>query len=234
MKVISKKSNRRLVKNGEYEVIQIWNDGTSQTYHEGKCEIDGIGYYKVDEFTTINGGDLPKIRFEQDRNYFKDLKKGDILVSKYDVGKSFVQDQMYLVEGIKTIQHQRKWGIASENYIKFQGFPRWYKFSPWRFKLLSKDKAREISLDEILSDKKSPTILERKKRSIDSVENKNSLLLKILSTSIIDKYRNNLDVLDWAIQKNGSKYGVSREDFDHLMNIPLKDIIKQIDEELVK
>lgn len=39
MKVISKKSSRKLVKGGEYEVIQIWNDGTGQKYHEGKCEI---------------------------------------------------------------------------------------------------------------------------------------------------------------------------------------------------
>ncbi len=235
MKVISKKSTRRLVKGGVYNVIQIWNDGTSNPYREGKCEIEDIGYScKTEDFTNEDGTPIGSVKFEVKRdNYFSDLKNGDILVSKYDAGKSFVKDQMYVVEDTKEISknHTGIYGNRTtvSRYVKFQGFPRWYKFSPWRFQPLPKERVREISLDEILLNKKSPTITKRENRSIDSIENRDALLIKILSNSVSDKYRKNLGVIDWAVEKIGNKYGVQKKDFDHLLEVPLKDILKQID-----
>lgn len=229
MKIISKKSTTRLVKGGEYEVIQIWNDGTSGIYLEGKCVIDGIGRVNVNDFEMPDGSPVNRVKIEIKREYFEDLKKGDILISNYDVGKSFIKNQMYLVEDTKSISTPTKYGrISTSKFIKFQGFPRWYKFSSWRFRQLPQDKAREISLDEILLDKKSPTVTKRQKRSIDTIENKNKLLIKVLAESICGKYRNNLSVMDWTIQKVGNKFGIEEKDFDHLMKMSLEDVIKLV------
>jgi hypothetical protein len=229
MRVISKKSTTRLVKGGEYEITQIWNDGDSK-YMEGRCIIKDIGTFEVKDFIMTDGSPIGRMKIEVKREYFSDLKKGDIIVSNYDVGKSFVKDQMYVVEDTKSTTTPTEYGrMSTTNYIKFEGFPRWYIFNSWKFRQLTKEKAREISIDGILSSKKPPTITKRPKRSIDVLENKDEILIKVLSESICGKYRNNLGVVDWAVEKVGNKFGIQKKDFDHLMKMSLEDIIKIVD-----
>ncbi len=235
MKVISKKSTTRLVKGGQYEVDQIWNDGESTSYMEGKCNIRGIGTFSVNAFILLDGSDLPKIKKVKSRIEFSDLKKGDILVPNRST-KTLVKDKYYVISELKEeskikLLYGGRQALTNIEYVKFEGFPRWVVYSQWKFGLVSKDISRNISINDILGESKSPVIRKKHKRSFDSLseEDKSKSLVEILCYSMVDKYRNNLSVIDWAINKTGIKYGVNYEDFENVLNLPFKDIIKLID-----
>ena len=232
MKVISKKSTKKLVKGGEYEIFQLWNDGSSRSrYLEGSFEIKGLGRFKVDDFHLQDGSPLPKSIISHDRDFSHSLRKGSVLVPNRDLGKSFIKGKMYVVEDIKFQNRTLQYGgrVVQDKYLKFQGFKRWYKFNYWNFDLLPIEKHREISLSEILDSKKSPIIINKSKRSFDDVDNKDQFLIQILFGSIADKYRNNLNILDWAVSKTGSKYGIVKSDFDGLMNEKIIDLVNKFD-----
>ena len=54
-------------------------------------------------------------------------------------------------------------------------------------------------------------------------------LVKALAKSILDGYRHELDVIDWACQKSAARLKVSREDYKQLLKMPLKDILKFVE-----
>jgi hypothetical protein len=51
----------------------------------------------------------------------------------------------------------------------------------------------------------------------------------MLSKSIIDVNRHHLSILDWACQKSGSYLKITPDDYETLLNMPLKDILKIIE-----
>jgi len=46
--------------------------------------------------------------------------------------------------------------------------------------------------------------------------------------SATDRYRNQKSVLDWAVEKTGSKYSLKIEDFDPILELSLKSILEII------
>lgn len=239
MIVICKKATKKMVKGLRYEVLNLWNDGNSQRWQEGKIEILGFGRFVVGNFTDIDGKPIPKIKILNPlprvvNLEFSDLKKGDILVCKSDHYKTIAKDAMYKIESLKEVTTQKMgWNKQpynnTERTIKLEGIPRSIKFKSWVFRKLTSEESREISLNKILHDEDVKVVTDSKIRKIDLVMNKNLELVKNLSKSVIDENRHHLSILDWACYKTGSSMGIVKEDYNELVNMSLKDILELIE-----
>jgi signal peptidase I len=234
MIVICKKDTKRLIKGVRYEVQNLWNDGTNQRWIEGKIEIKGIGRFLVNNFTDTNGNNLPKINVISPTTLnhhtnikFEDVKKGDILVCISDGYKTMIKGGMYKVEDKQENIYNKTTWIKKERYIKFFGIKRRLKFNSWRFRNLTPEEIREISLKNILDGEEAEVITTTKLRKIDMVADKEIELVNILCKSILDDNRHHLSVLDWAIKKSGSGMGINTEDYEPIMNLTISQILEK-------
>ena len=239
MIVICKRPTKRLVKGVRYETGSLYNSGNNARWQEGTVEILGIGRFSVDNFTDINGSPLPKSDIiVQPTNIeqltFEQLSKGDILVCTSDNYKTLGKGCMYQIEDLETKSEQRiGWNKQPythiEKKIKFVGIPRILKFSPWRFRKLSPQEAREISLNSVLHGEEPAIVKSKDIRKIELVANKDAELMSALSKSIIDINRHHLSIIDWACQKSSTNLGITPEDYTTILNMSLKDILEKIE-----
>jgi hypothetical protein len=239
MIVICKRPTKRLVKGVRYETGSLYNSGSNQRWQEGTVEILGIGRFSVDNFTDTNGNPLPKTDIivqptSIEQLTFEQLSKGDILVCTSDNYKTLGKGCMYQIEELKSISSQRmRWNKQTythvEKTIKFVGIPRTLKFSNWRFRKLSAQEAREISLNSVLHDEEPSIVKSKDIRKIELVANKDAELMGMISKSIIDPNRHHLSIIDWACQKSGANLGINPSDYDTLLNMSLKDILEKIE-----
>ena len=239
MIVICKKPTKRLVKGVRYETGSLYNSGNNQRWQEGTVEILGIGRFVVDNFTTTDGNPLPKTNIVVQPTHleqltFEQLTKGDILVCTSDSYKTLGKGCMYQIEELKSVSSQ-KMGWNKQPYthveksIKFVGIPRTLKFSPWRFRKLSAQEAREISLNSVLHGEEPVIVKSKDIRKIELVANKELELMSALSKSIIDPNRHYLSIIDWACQKSGENLGITSDDYTTILNMSLKDILEKIE-----
>ena len=240
MKVISKKNTKRLLKGHQYEVVRLWNDG-SNNWRDGDIKLKEFNsIFSVKNFTDINGNQIPSINYsatDVTNNYlyfkFENVKKGDILVCESDAYKTFIKGGMYKIEKTITINTTRR-NYNSQlfqtkiNYIKFVGIKRKFKFNGFTFRKLTIDESRKISLSQILDNEDSKVILKNNKRNIDLVDDKDDVLLKILSKSILDDNRHHLSIIDWACAKKGEKLSIEKSDYEPYLNMTLKEILEKI------
>jgi len=239
MIVICKRPTKRLVKGVRYETGSLYNSGNNQRWREGTVEILGIGRFSVDNFTDINGSPLPKTDIivplaQVETLKFEDLKKGDILVCTSDNYKTLGKGCMYQIEELKSISSQRMgWNkqpyTHTEKTIKFVGIPRTLKFSSWRFRKLTPQETREISLNSVLHGEEPVIVKSKDIRKIELASNKDLELMNMLSKSIIDPNRHHLSIIEWACQKSGTNMGVTSDDYSDLLNMSLKDILEKIE-----
>jgi len=241
MIAICKRPTKRLVKGARYEIDSIWNDGTSQRWLEGRLYIKGIGRFRVDNFTDIDGKELPKIQKVNPvqttfsaRLKFEDLKVGDILVCDSGNYKTLVEGGMYQIEKLidksatRTGYNGSTWTHRDEN-VKFIGVARTLKFNSWNFRRLSAEETREMSLNEILYDQAAPVIKNKPKKKIDLMPNKEKILVDILFKAVVDPNRHAITIPEWACQKTAPKLELELLDFENLMEMPLKDILKMME-----
>ncbi len=236
MIAICKRPTKRLVKGARYKIDSIWNDGSSQRWLEGKIFISGIGRFTVGNFTDENGNELPKIKMVSPvpqvvHLKFEDLKEGDILICKSGNYKSLVEGGMYRIEKlIDNSRTQTGWNgnawIKHDHKIKFVGVKRSLTFSAWSFRKLTSEESRDISLLSLLEGKEAPVIKEKPAKKIDLMPNKNEVLVDILFRAVTDVNRHAITIPEWACQKTAPKMELDVSDFDSLMDLPLKDVIK--------
>lgn len=239
MIVICKKPTKKLIKGVRYESGSLWNDGTNQRWLEGKIEILGAGRFSVDSFTDTNGNPLPKTNIIVARTFtpelkFEDLTKGDILVCTSDGYKTLGKGCMYQIEDLsltsKTIPGWNGQPYTSrQEKVKFVGIPRTMRFSPWRFRKLTSQETREISLNSVLHGKEPSIVKSKDIRKIELVSNKELELMSMLSKSIIDPNRHHLSILDWTCQKSGTNLGITPDDYSDILNMTLKEILEKIE-----
>lgn len=238
MIVICKKGTKRLIKGHRYEVEGLWNDGTNQSWMEGKLSIKDIGRFSVSGFTDAYGNEVPNINIIKSlpsttRLTFNSLKKGDIIVCKTDRYTLFAKGCMYKISDLSRVTKKLKnWQVVEYEHhtdrIKFEGINRWIKFSGYDFRSLTTEEQRENSLNSVLLGK-DPDFIKSKQRKIELVPNKNVALMQTISKSILDSNRHHLSILEWAIEKIGSPLKVNETDYSHLMDMKLSDILKLID-----
>jgi hypothetical protein len=235
MIVVCKRPTKRLIKGVRYEVENLWNDGTSQRWVEGRVDIKDVGKFCIANFVDENGNELPKIKIVKplapiQRMVFSDLKEGDILVCTSDNYKTLLKGGMYRIEKLHSISTQKTgWNNMPHNYteqhIKFEGVTRKLKFNTWTFRQLNSEESREISLNTLLHDDEAPVIKSQNIKKIDLMSNKDTVLMEILSKSIIDPNRHHLTIPEWACEKVASKLSLEVSDFDYLMDMSLRDIL---------
>ncbi len=238
MIVIYKKGTRNVIKGVRYEATEIYNDGTSAQWAEGRLVIKGIGRYLVKNFTDVSGNPIPKVKIDSnapsERLDFNAIKVGDILVCKTDRYKCLSKDCKYRVEKLMSqeIEHTSYSGRKYTTHIqkiRFEGINQTYSFWGFNFRKLSTAEAREISIGSLFGEKSE--IIKKVGRKIDMVSDKNLTLMSFLSESILDKKRHHLSILDWACQKNGNQFSVDTSDYKDLLDMKLSDILKLIDHE---
>ena len=235
MIVVALKNTTKLVKGSRYEVYQLNN---SPTTRRSRVWIKGLGGYDVKGFSDTNGNPLPKIDIkpafvEITRLEFESIKKGDIIVCNSNGYKTLVPNAKYKIADLREDKVEyTAWngvkGTRSYPKIKFEGVNRWFDFNSWNFRGLSTEEMREISLSQVLEGKEPEIIKTDKLRKIDHVKNKDKELILYLSKAIFDANRNNLDIIGWA-SKLGSKMGIERNDYDSLLELPLKEIIEKFE-----
>ena len=236
MVIVALKNTTKLVKGARYEVYQLNNSTTG--YRRNRVWIKGLGGYDVKGFSDTNGNPLPQIDIkptfvEIPKLEFESLKKGDLIVCNSNGYKTLVPNAKYKITDLKVDKVEyTAWngtkGVRNYPKVKFEGVNRWFDFSYWKFRGLSTEEIREISLSQVLEGKDPEIIKTDKLRKIDHVKNKDKELILYLSKAIFDSNRNNMDIIGWA-SKMGSKMGIERKDYDYLLNLPLKEIIEKFE-----
>ncbi len=235
MIVIAKKNSTKIIKGCRYEVHSLYN---SPVQRRNYVYISGFGRYKVDNFTDTNGNPLPKTDIigtsdKISRLDFSELKVGDILVCNTSRYKTMIEGAKYKIEKLIVNEVEFKsWngtkGIRKEQKIKFEGVKRTLDFSSWSFRSLNPEETREMSLNSILDGKEPEIIKTDKLRKIDHSVNKEKDLILYLSKSIFDRNRHHLSIIEWAARL-GSKMSIEVSDYDELLQMPLKDILKKLE-----
>jgi len=235
MIIVCKRPTKRLVKGVRYEVENLWNDGSNQRWLEGKVGIKGIGRFSVGNFTDETGSEVQKVNIvkpvQAPRHLkFSELKEGDILVCTSDNYKTLLKGGMYRIEKVlseptRKMDYRGAFHIFTEERVKLEGVSRKLKFTPWCFRKLNSEESREISLNEILNGEEAPVIKSKDIRKIDMMPGKDKVLIDILAKSIIDPNRHHLTIPEWGCDKVASKLSLIVSDFDHLMDLPLREIL---------
>jgi hypothetical protein len=239
MIVISKISNKKLLKDHRYEVKNLWNGGSNQKWLEGKIELE-FGRYSVDYFTDSSGLPIGKIDYKSviTPKYinFEDVSVGEILVCNSEHYKTMAKGSMYKIEKLKCIETERVgWGgkkfIHTEKTIKFEGLSRKLKFNGYSFRKLTPEENREISLNSILNNEFPKIVKTSDIRAIEFVPNKNKTLMEVISKTILDSNRHHLSIVDWSCQKTGEKLRIKKDDFNDLLEMKLSDILTLIEKQ---
>jgi hypothetical protein len=233
MRVKSIVDTRKLVKGQIYDAVGLINDPKNPPRSSWIAETIFIskGYnverFNANHFVLESGAPIPKTNISLPDEYkaleFGDIKIGDILVYKSENLKSLIKGGKYIVED------KKKKGYSGS--VKFKGVKRWLYFNSWKFRLASKSEIREDSLLQILEGKKSGVIEKEPDSRIDSTgDKKNKNLIEFLSKSIINSNRHGMDVIDWTIKKEAKNWKLKREDYDKIIDLPLREVLKMIDE----
>jgi hypothetical protein len=234
MKVISKKGNKKIIKDHVYEADYFNNDPLSvnstsnNKYLYKKIHIKDIGWYTLSNFKLEDGGEFPEKIWDNlhrnvESNKITDLKKGDIVVCLSDADYAYlIKGGKYRISDIIVDPSQYSW--YSSGKILLEGYNRWLSWSPWKLKKLSLQESREIALSQIFDKEENFSV--EFKRKFELVENREKVLIESLSKSIMDKNRHFLSVVDWAIQKSSAHLKLERSDFDCLMDKSLGEILE--------
>jgi hypothetical protein len=237
MIAIAKKGTKKIVKGARYEISWLHNTGT-----RGKVGIKiGDGEYTKGycsyNFMDTNGNPLPLIDWSETKKQvvvltFEALKIGDVIVCKSDRFLTLNKNSKYRISDLKVTQkevesYNGKKYTHTDKKIKFDGLNRYFDFSPWKFRALSIDESRELSLSSVL-DNVDVSCVVTSDRKIDQmdVSSRNIELIKALSKSIMDSSRHQLDIIDWACQKSNSNLKLQRDDFKPLLKLSFKEILR--------
>lgn len=238
MNVICKKSTTKLIKGATYEVDLLLNNGTNNSWQEGRIRVKGVGgFFTVNNFTSMDGSEVQKVNLGTQvvREFlkFEDLKVDDILICTSDHYKTLLKNGYYKIERLDSVDRPSTWGnttyVHKEQKIKLQGVKRTLKFNSWCFRKMSVQELRDANLNEILNNETLKVISSPISRKFDHLENPEQSLVENLCLSILDKNRHKLSIIDWACEKLGNKIGLKSEDFSKLLEMPLKDILEYVE-----
>ena len=110
--------------------------------------------------------------------------------------------------------------------IRLEGSERWY--TSWNFRKCTNQETRDISLKSLFDEVVDIEKVNKHKRKFDyySDEEKISMLLRFVVTSANDRFRNQMDIIDWTVEKTANRYSINKEDFDSVRNMTLEQILE--------
>jgi hypothetical protein len=240
MKIISKINTAKLVKGMTYDVIKLNNSSQRKSgyyirkFVEVKLNENTTYTFSVNNFTTENGDPLPEIDWtsEQFKNKIQEyestkitpetIKAGDYVVYLRKDHVGLITGKKYKINNVK-INNYNRWADIE---IQIEGSHRYYK--SYSFRKCTVEEVRKMSLGVFFDEKPDVQKIDYNKRKIDQFdeEQKVKILSALLFTSSLDRNRNNLSVVEWAIQKTGKSYKLTPEDFESIANLTLKEILE--------
>jgi hypothetical protein len=246
MNVICIKPTKRLVKNATYKVASFQNQNTKgYSFFRATIRIyltdDSVQNFPLDSFKPTVGDTFQKINYispeyrlfldERDQMKIdKHLKGGDYVVPTHDGLKTLVKGRKYKVKDVRVIENKSSYGVVTwtDIKIKLEGSERWY--TSWNFRKCTNQEAREISLKSLFDEAVDVEKVNKHKRKFDyhSDEEKVSMLLRFIISSANDRYRNQMDIINWTIEKTADKYSLKKEDFDLVRTLTLEQILEII------
>ena len=224
MKVISLNSGKKLIKGIAYDTSFFDNLPSGR---KNIC-IDGYGWYQCSSFSLLDGSTLPEIQFGQriksTRTEVSDLSVGDIITCVRDNKfVHFIKDGKYRIKEIRIDDPKSSMQQYRVGSIKLEGYNRWIRWNNWSFRKLNVQESRDIKLSQIFDKEENFSI--SFKRKFEQKGNSDIILIETLAKSILDRYRNHYDIIDWGIEKSAKTYKLNRSDFDHLLDKPFSEIL---------
>lgn len=231
MNVICKRSSKKTKVGASYRVLLLRNS-PGNSYPRIIIDINNNpGSYTPKSFSMPNGDPILAIDYqstdfvENMYSYIDDnVKIGDYVIYSNNNSKHLDKMKIYQVEDVNIIKHK----YYSEIFLKVKGYNRWIKST--NFKKISDQESRDMNISIIMDDETPVTKVDEKVRKFDRLgkEEQFKLLISTLSNSMSDPYRNNMSILDWACDKLGKVYGLTKSDFDLILNKNLKSIIREV------
>lgn len=232
MRVISLKSNTRLLKGVAYEA-ESFNNTITNRWGQHRIRIQfpfgGHGSYLCKNFTDTTGNPLPEINYVSpnqipvERFDVTTLKANDIIVCNSDKYKYLLKGGKYR---ILELLDANTWTAQ----IRLEGYSRLIKFNNWSFRKLSLQETREIALTGIFNQPENFSV--DFVRKFEKENNKTKILLQAISRSILDPYRHEYGILDWTIEKTKNQ-DLKKEDFSEIMNMTLVEVLKLYEDSLL-
>jgi hypothetical protein len=241
MKVKSKVNTKRLVKGAIYDVMKLHGSNPNNLrYFRPRVVVKLTGNlnqnFSVNNFTLEDGRPIPQIDWTSDEHKMNhidlwslritetNLKEGDYVVYIRNTHSSLITNRKYKVEKI----YHTKFGSYSEIKIKIEGSTRFYK--SFSFRKCTAEEVRETNLKLVFDESSDLAVVNTKKRKFDffTKEEQEKILMEIIFKSAIDKNRNNLSILEWAISRVEPTMKLRKEDFEEIMNKDLKSIIEKL------
>ena len=240
MKVLCKIPTKQTVKDVEYEVVSLKNkkEPTDKFFAPRvtiRINSDTISSLNTKNFVQTDGTPLPEINWaspDYTPNSYSDgwisdtnlPKKGDYITCRNPTSKYLSDGKTYKVEEIRYIKG--KWSASIS--IKVTGYERWLSSHMFRYSL---QLSRELTLTEIFEDKRPSVQVDLMSRVFDtfSPDKKKKILLTALVNSMIDNSRNNMTIIEWAVNKTGKKWNLKEEDFSSISKKSLNSLIKDFE-----
>lgn len=237
MNVICIKSTTKLIKGATYKVVHLSNSNTHKSSYfrpiiRIRLNDNTIQTFPLGNFQPTSGTSFPSITWTcpeyqsqmselQQTKIDNTIKSGDYVVPLYDNLKTLVKGRKYKITEVNTTTH-RTWTTVK---LKLEGSDRFY--NSYNFRKCTAQESRDIGLSAIFDEQIDTVKVNKFKRKFDyySDDEKIKLLLQFICESANDRYRHQMDIIDWAISKTSVKFKLNREDFSSILNLSLIQIL---------
>jgi len=237
MNAICIKSTTKLIKGATYKVVYFNNsNGNKSSYFRPIIRIrlndNNIQTFNLGNFQPTTGTSFPSTTWicpeyqsqmseVQQTKIDNNIKAGDYVVPLYDNLKTLVKGRKYKITEVNTTTH-RTWTTIK---LKLEGSDRLY--NSYNFRKCTAQESREIGLSQLFDEQVDTVKVNKYKRKFDyySDDEKIKLLLQFICESANDRFRHQMDIIDWAISKTSIKYKLNREDFSSIMNLNISQIL---------
>lgn len=247
MKILCTKNTTTLVKGAIYDVVRMKNapnanGGFSRSYVSVELPNGRICNASTQTFSNVDGSPLDKKDWSRSVNlsntYISDvriLKRGDVVIGRTRNLKSLEFGKMYMIEDVLYKEEVKAYSSGLRTYkvitqrIKLQGYGnRWLSTNNFRHCTLQEK--REVSLGSVFGTE-IPIVRDFKERKIDKLDksSKEKLITSLLMNTMLNGARNNLNTIDWTLQRNGKFYDLKLDDVSPLLDKKLSEIIKMFD-----
>jgi hypothetical protein len=244
MNVICTKSTKKLIKDATYKVASL-NNFNSKSYAFFRPTIriylndNTIHTFSLESFKPTVGDTFQQINWmcpdyksvieeREQMKIDKNLKSGDYVIPVHDGLKTVVKGRKYKVTEVTVNEHKSSSGYVSwtDIKIKLEGSNRFY--TSYNFRKCTNQETRELSLSEIFDESVDTEKVNRYKRKFDylSESEKRDILIELFVNSSYDKYRNNMDIFQWIIEKTGKSYKVVDSDLDLIRNLTISEVVE--------
>lgn len=243
MNAICIKTTKKLVKNAIYKVAYLNNNSNGSSYFRPTLKIylndDSIHTFPLESFKPEVGIDFPQTQWfhpdyraeldlKDQMKIDKRLKAGDYVIPNYDNLKTLIQGRKYKVKDVNFIEHKSIHGASgwTDIKIKLEGSERWY--TSWNFRKCTNQETREINLSSLFDESTGTEKVNKHKRKFDyfNEDEKKIMLLKFIMSASTDRYRNSMDIIDWAIDKIANQYSLQKSDFDLVKSLTMEEVLE--------